>query len=78
MKYTVRINETQYWAHDFEVVAKSREEALHIAESRFFEGEQADDGGLDDAVVTSIRMKEDIDKEFFNRITNELLGETNA
>jgi hypothetical protein len=78
MKYTVRIAETQYWEHDFVVKAKSSEEALHLAEARFFEGEQADDGGLEDAVVTSIRMKEDIDREFFNRITNNLLGETNA
>lgn len=78
MKYIVRVNETQYWAHDFEVEAKSSEEALHLAEARFFEGEQAEDGGLDDAVVTSIRIKSDIDKEFFNRITNELLGENNA
>ena len=78
MKYTVRIAETQYWEHDFVVEAKSSEEALHIAESRFYDGECADDGGLDDAVVTSIRMKEDIDQEFFNRITNNLLGEHNA
>jgi hypothetical protein len=77
-KFTVRIAETQYWEHDFVVEAKSSEEALHIAESRFYDGEQSDDGGLDDAVVTSIRMKEDIDQEFFNRITNNLLGETNA
>ena len=78
MKYTVRINETQYWVHDFDVEARSSEEALHIGESRFFEGEQSEDGGLNDAVVTSIRIKEDIDKEFFNRITNNLLGEKNA
>jgi hypothetical protein len=77
-KFTVRIAETQYWEHDFVVEAKSSEEALHLAESRFYEGECADDGGLDDAVVTSIRMKQDIDQEFFNRITNNLLGETNA
>lgn len=78
MKFTVRIAETQYWYHDFEVEAKSSEEALHLAEVRFYDGEQADDGGLDDAVVTSVRIKEDIDKEFFNRITNNLLGENNA
>jgi hypothetical protein len=77
-KFTVRIAETQYWEHDFVVEAKSSEEALHLAESRFYDGGQSDDGGLDDAVVTSIRIKEDIDQEFFNRITNNLLGEHNA
>jgi len=78
MKFTVCIAETQYWEHDFVVEAKSSEEALHLAESRFFDGEEADGGGLDDAVVSSIRIKDDIDQEFFNRITNNLLGEHNA
>jgi hypothetical protein len=78
MKFTVRIAETQYWEHDFVVEAKSSEEALFLAKTRFYDGEESDDGGLEDAVVTSIRMKEDIDQEFFNRITNNLLGEHNA
>ena len=76
MKFTIRIAETQYWYHDFEVNAKSSEEALHIAESRFYEGQESEDNGLLDAVVTGTEVK--IDKEFFNRITNNLLGEHNA
>jgi hypothetical protein len=76
MKFTIRIAETQYWYHDFEVNAKSSEEALHIAESRFYEGQESEDNGLLDAVVTGTEVK--LDKEFFNRITNNLLGEHNA
>jgi hypothetical protein len=76
MKFTIRIAETQYWYHDFEVNAKSSEEALHIAESRFYEGQNSEDNGLLDAVVTGTEVK--LDKEFFNRITNNLLGEQNA
>jgi hypothetical protein len=58
------------------VNAKSSEEALHIAESRFYEGQESEDNGLLDAVVTGTEVK--LDKEFFNRITNNLLGEQNA
>jgi hypothetical protein len=76
MKFTIRIAETQYWYHDFEVNARDSEEALHIAESRFYEGQESEDNGLLDAVVTGTEVK--IDKEFFNRITNNLLGEHNA
>jgi hypothetical protein len=76
MKFTIRIAETQYWYHDFEVNARSSEEALHIAESRFYEGQESEDNGLLDAVVTGTEVK--LDKEFFNRITNNLLGEHNA
>ena len=76
MKFTIRIAETQYWYHDFEVNAKSSEEALHIAESRFYDGQDSEDNGLLDAVVTGTEVK--LDKEFFNRITNNLLGEQNA
>lgn len=78
MKYTVRINETQYWQFDFVVDAKSSEEALHIAESLYYDGMQSDDNELVDAHTTGIRIKDDIDKEFFNRITNNLLGGHNA
>lgn len=77
MKYTVRIAETQYWYHDFEVDAKSSEEALHMAESRFYEGEESEDNGLLDAVVTGTEVK--LDKDFFTNITNDLLrGYNNA
>lgn len=78
MKYTVRINETQYWQFDFVVDAKSSEEALHIAESLYYDGMQSDDNELVDAHTTGIQIKDDINKEFFNRITNNLLGEQNA
>jgi hypothetical protein len=39
---------------------------------------QADDSILADAQTTEMRIKDSIDKEFFNRITNNLLGEQNA
>ena len=78
MKYTVRINETQYWQYDFEVEAKSSEEALHLGESLYYEGMDSDDNELLDAHTTGIQIKDEINKEFFNRITNNLLGEQNA
>ena len=71
MKFTVRIAETQYWYHDFEVNARSSEEALHIAESRFYEGQESEDNGLLDAVVTQTEVK--LDKDFFTTITNDAL-----
>lgn len=71
MKFTIRIAETQYWYHDFEVNAKSSEEALHIAESRFYEGQESEDNGLLDAVVTGTEVK--LDKDFFVEITNDAL-----
>ena len=78
MKYTVQVNETQYWVYEYKVEAKSSEEAMHLAEAIHFDGSQADDNYLSDASTTGIRIKDSIDKEFFNRITNNLLGETNA
>ena len=76
MKYTVRITETQYWQFDFEVEAKSSEEALHLAEAKYYGGEQSDDNEMVDCHTTGIQIKdEQINKEFFNRITNNLLGE---
>jgi hypothetical protein len=78
MKYTVRVNETQYWQFDFEVEAKSSEEALHLGEALYYEGMQSDDNELVDSHTTGIQIKDAIDKEFFNRITNNLLGETNG
>jgi len=78
LKYTVQVNETQYWVYEYEVEAKSSEEALHLAEVKHFEGVQSDDSILADAQTTEMRIKDSIDKEFFNRITNNLLGEHNA
>ena len=78
MKFTVRINETQYWQFDFVVEANSSEEALHLGESLYYEGMQSDDNELVDSHTTGIQIKDAIDKEFFNRITNNLLGENNA
>jgi hypothetical protein len=78
MKYTVRITETQYWQFDFVVDAKSSEEALHLGESLYYDGMQSDDNELVDSHTTGIQIKDAISKEFFNRITNNLLGETNA
>jgi hypothetical protein len=78
MKYTVRITETQYWQFDFEVEAKNSEEALHLGEALYYEGMQSDDNEMVDCHTTGIRIKDSIDKEFFNRITNNLLGEKNA
>ena len=76
MKYTVRMTETQYWYHDFVVDAKSSEEALHLAESLFYEGMQSDDNGLLDAVVTGSEVV--IGKEFFTSITNDMLRGLNV
>jgi hypothetical protein len=70
-KFTVRVAETQYWYHDFEVEARSSEEALHTAESRFYEGQESEDNGLLDAVVTQTEVK--LDKDFFVNITNDAL-----
>ena len=78
MKYTVQINETQYWVYKYEVEAKSSEEASCIAESLHFEGIQANDSWIDDSTTERVFVKEAIDKEFFTRITNNLLGEKNA
>jgi len=78
MKYTVQVNETQYWVYEYAVKAESKEEAINLAEIKHFEGVQADDSILADAQTTEMRIKDSIDKEFFNRITNNLLGETNA
>lgn len=78
MKYTVQVNETQYWVYEYAVEAKSSEEALHLAEVKHFEGVQSEDSILADAQTMEIRIKDAIDKEFFNRITNNLLGEQNA
>ena len=77
-KYTVRVSETQYWVYDYAVEAKSKEEALSLAEVKHFEGFDADYTDLTDAQTTEMRIVDLIDKEFFNRITNNLLGETNA
>ena len=78
MKYTVQVNETQYWVYEYAVEAKNIEEAIHLAEVKHFEGVQADDTILADAQTTEMRIKDSIDRQFFNRITNNLLGETNA
>lgn len=78
MKYKVEIDETQYWVYEYEVEAKSSEEALHLAEARHFAGEQSDDNTMVHADTGKIRIKDSIDKEFFNRITNNLLGEING
>jgi hypothetical protein len=51
---------------------------MHLAEAIHFDGSQADDNYLSDASTTGIRIKDSIDQEFFNRITNNLLGEQNA
>ena len=77
-KYTVQVNETQHWVYEYEVEAKSSEEAMHLAEAKHFEGLEADNSYLADASVSYVRIKDTIDKEFFNRITNNLLGENNA
>jgi hypothetical protein len=77
-KFTVEVNDTQYWVYEYEVEAKSSEEAMHLAEVKHFEGLEADDSYLSDASVSYVRIKDTIDKEFFNRITNNLLGENNA
>ena len=78
MKYKVEVNETQHWVYEYEVEAKSSEEASCIAESLHFEGIQANDSWLNDATTERIFVKDSINKEFFNRLTNNLLGETNA
>lgn len=78
MKYTVRVSETQYWVYDYEVEAKSSEDALSLAEIKHFQGFQADNTDLTDAQTTEMRILDLIDKEFFNRITNNLLGKQNA
>jgi hypothetical protein len=77
-KHTVRVSETQYWVYDYEVEAKSSEEALSLAEIKHFQGFDADYSDLTDAQTTEMRILDLIDKEFFNRITNNLLGEHNA
>ena len=77
-KFTVQVDETQYWVYEYEVEAKSSEEAMHLAEVIHFDGSQANDNYLSDATTTGIRIKDSIDKEFFNRLTNNLLGEHNA
>ena len=77
-KFTVQVNETQYWVYEYAVEAKNIEEAIHLAEVKHFEGVQADDTILADAQTTEMRIKDSIDRQFFNRITNNLLGETNA
>jgi hypothetical protein len=73
MKYTVQVNETQYWVYEYAVEAKNIEEAIHLAEVKHFEGVQADDTVLADAQTTEMRIKDSIDKQFFNQITNDLL-----
>lgn len=78
MKYKVEVNETQHWTYVYEVEAKSSEEASCIAEALHFEGVQSDDNWLNDSTTERVYVKDSIDKEFFNRITNNLLGEKNA
>jgi hypothetical protein len=72
-KYTVQVSETQYWVYEYAVEAKNIEEAIHLAEVKHFEGVQADDTVLADAQTTEMRIKDSIDKQFFNQITNDLL-----
>jgi hypothetical protein len=72
-KFTVQVNETQYWVYEYAVEAKSIEEAIRLAEVKHFEGVQADDTILADAQTTEMRVKDSIDKQFFNQITNDLL-----
>jgi hypothetical protein len=72
-KFTVQVNETQYWVYEYAVEAKSIEEAICLAEVKHFEGVQADDTILADAQTTEMRIKDSIDKQFFNQITNDLL-----
>lgn len=78
MKYKVEVNETQHWVYEYEVEAKSSEEASCIAEALHFEGVQSDDSWINEATTERVYVKDSIDKEFFNRITNNLLGEKNA
>lgn len=73
MKYTVQVNETQYWVYEYAVEANSKEEALSLAEVKHFEGVQADDTILADAQTTEMRIKDSIDRHFFNQIYKDLL-----
>ena len=72
-KYTVQVSETQYWVYEYAVEAESKEEAINLAEVKHFEGVQADDTILADAQTMEMRIKDSIDKQFFNQITNDLL-----
>lgn len=78
MKYTVQITEVSHWVHEYEVDAKSSEEALHNAESQYCANIGASYNYQEKSYISNIRIKDSIDKEFFNRITNNLLGEQNA
>jgi hypothetical protein len=76
-KYTVRITETQYWYHDFEVEAENGQIAFDAGLSLFLDGMESDDNGLIDAVITGSEVK--LDKDFFTNITKDLLrGYNNA
>lgn len=57
-KFTVQINETQYWVYEYEVDAKSSEEALCLAESKYFEGKESDESYLADRHTMQIHIKE--------------------
>ena len=57
-KFTVRIEETQYWVYEFEVEAENAEQAQEIGNHRFYDGEQSDNSYLSDSAVTSETVKE--------------------
>ena len=57
-KFTIGIHETQQWTYLYEVEAKSSEEAHHIAESRHFAEDSAEDKWLCESNITGTYAKE--------------------
>ena len=57
-KFKIQAEETQYWVYEYEVEAKSSEEALHLAEAIHYSGEQSDNSTMADCITTSMRIKE--------------------
>ena len=57
-KFTVTLAETQYWVYSYEVDADNEEAAKDIGRNLFYDGKQADDGGLCDAAVTNVTTQE--------------------
>jgi hypothetical protein len=59
--FTVEIHETQQWVYTYEMEAKDSEEAHHIAESKHFEGNHANDLFLFESNITGTYAKVDQD-----------------
>lgn len=57
-KFYIEIREIQHWSYVYAVEANSSDQALHIAESKHFAGEQAYDNWINNSTIENTFVKE--------------------